>query len=220
MPKERKTPTPEELEARGRYVRVMEGLPDSQKVGPPMAAIFLNVSEKTLSRWRQGKKNKDGTVTGMYGPPFAQLGVDERVEAQNQGIGYEMGDLRKYFASLKVKTTMEGAVLRGLTTFSTLSDCLKENPFWIQTVTHEVKGSGMRRGTVSESYEVIVGSMFSVSEDQLKSLITDPTASIHNLSLNEAMKQSWANPEARKPYQEAYVRILRQSLEIAELKGT
>jgi hypothetical protein len=96
----------EMIEALDRISR----LPDDAPVTPQMAAVYLGRSPKTLENWR-GK--------GM-GPPYIQP-FAEGSKARNQMVMYQMGDLRVFMNSHRVKSTMDAAVARGMA-YDTLGD--------------------------------------------------------------------------------------------------
>ena len=94
-------------------------LNDDVVVGAGLAALFLGVSQKTLSRYRQ-----NGTS-----PPYSQYPATNS-KARNQKVYYEMRDLRVWREKYKVLSTMDAAATRGMS-FTTLSDVTIAQPFWI-----------------------------------------------------------------------------------------
>lgn len=105
---------------------------DDAVISPAFAAIYLGVSEKTLSRYRQTKS----------GPPYTQYPVDGS-RSRNQKVNYVMRDLRAWRGKHKVSSTMEAAVLRGMA-FVTMSAMRSEQPFFIehgQVLRHALQSS-------------------------------------------------------------------------------
>ena len=93
-------------------------LPDEAVVDPGLAALFLGISEKSLSRYRQ-----DGD-----GPPYVQY-HEKGAKSRNQKVHYEMGELRSWRNQHRVTSTMDGAIRRGMC-FARVNDLLTPHPFW------------------------------------------------------------------------------------------
>lgn len=186
---------------------VLDTFPDTAVVHEEMAAVYLDVHPKTLYRLRC----KPDTGDADSGIPYIQHRTTAGTTARNQKVSYEMGDLRRYRASQKVKNTMDAAALRGMA-FGTLSDMLDEHPFWVKTLHSESRG-GMGRETVIRSTEVIVGHLQSVPEAMLKDLVENPDIEIQFLSLVEALQCPWIDGESRLPFHSAYVQLLQVSID-------
>lgn len=190
----------EKLREAVETAKLFEALPDDKAISAELAALYLNVSEKTLSRLRG---NSDG-------PEYEQVVTDKDSKALNQKINYAMGVLRRYRKSITVKSTLDAADKRGCT-FATIPDLLRDEPYWIQTIHSKAKG-GMGRGTVTKSKEMIVGHVQTVSDKQFKKLLNDPNANVRWMSLDEAMSRPWADEEARQPFHNTYVGVLKDSI--------
>lgn len=172
-----------------------KGLSDEAVVRSDLAAIFLGISKKTLARLRQ---NGDG-------PPYVQV-AEEGSDARNQIVNYVMGKLRAYRASKEVKSSMDAAEIRGKT-FSTIADLLEEQPFVMKTIYSTGKvGMG---DPISKSHSEILGHIFTITDEDLSSLLHDETMEVVWLSLPDALNENWSNGEARNPFHKAYTELLQ-----------
>lgn len=174
-------------------------LPDEAVVRADLAAVFLGISKKTLARLRQ-----EGG-----GPPYIQ-NIEEGSTARNQIVNYVMGKLRAYRASKEVTSSMNAAQMRGLT-FATLEDLIEEQPYWQQSMFGEKRvGMGTK---ITKAYPRIVGHVQTVSDEEFASLLHDENAEVVWLSLPDALKEVWVSPQARTPFHEAYIELLRGWIE-------
>lgn len=187
-------------------------IPDEATIPSELAAVFLGVSDKTLSRLRQ----KGG------GPPYFQANEIE-TKARNQRVNYILGDLRVWRESKKVANTVEAAQVRGMT-FATMSDVLEEMPFWRITTTSSAK-AGLSSDRGSKSRSLIEGHVLGVPDSRTLELLNDERADVVWLSLVDAMSEPWADGEARLLFHRAYVDVLQgaiyqseQQQEAAELR--
>jgi len=180
---------------------ILKVLPDDAVISSGLAGVFLGIGPKTLKRLRNIKAD---------GPPYQKVITNQKSKAMNQDVEYILGDLRKYRASILLRNTKEERERRGLS-FASLSDLLEEQPYWIQTIHTKTKG-GMGRGSVASSRDVIVDHVQTISEKKFKKLLTDKDADVRHLSLDEAMSIPWADEEARQPFHEAYIAVLKRSI--------
>lgn len=172
-----------------------KGFPDEAVVRADLAAIYLEVSKKTLARLRQNGG----------GPPYIQ-NPEEESEARNQIVTYEMGDLRAYRASKKVKSSMNAAKMRGLA-FATLEDLLEEQPFVMRTDFSKGRvGMSLDR---NKSISTIMGHILTISDEDFSSLLSDKSMEVVWLPLPEALNENWASPKAREPFHNAYTKLLQ-----------
>lgn len=84
--------------------KTFEGMPNYAVIPAKLAALYLGVSEKTLSRLRQGGD----------GPPYIQHLVNKKSRAMNHKVSYQLSDLQEYLSSRKVKSLIHSAKLRGM----------------------------------------------------------------------------------------------------------
>lgn len=99
--------------------RVSE-LSDDAPISSAFAALYLGMSEKSLSRLRQ---KGDGPIYMQF--PAAGS------KARNQRVTYKMSDLRSYQKKYRVSSSMEAAVLRGMA-LMTASALSIEQPFFVR----------------------------------------------------------------------------------------
>jgi hypothetical protein len=112
-----------QLEIMDTVDRVSE-LSDDTNISAAFAALYLGMSEKSLSRLRQ----KGG------GPAYMQHHATGS-KARNQRVMYKMIELRSYQKKHTVTSSMEAAVLRGMA-LMTASALLTEQPFFIRIKPH------------------------------------------------------------------------------------
>lgn len=195
------------LRERLEIIQILSEYPADTPISNEDAAIYLDRSPKTLSRMRSA-----GT-----GPLYAQPKTKAGTTARNQDIFYVLKDLRAWVDEQRISSTLEAAKDRGLC-FDSIPDLFNDQPFWVKTITEETKG-GLGRGQIQKSHDVIIGHIQTVPTETFKQLLSDPTARMMTCSLDDAMKKPWATSDARQPFQNAYVELLRQSIEVAELQG-
>lgn len=100
-------------------LEVLHKLPDSILLTTPEAAIFLQVSDTTVERWR-----KEGS-----GPRYFQ-GGGAAARGVNQHVRYQKADLIQWIEANKVGSTAEAAIRKGQA-FKTISDLAATLPFYI-----------------------------------------------------------------------------------------
>lgn len=162
--------------------RVCE-LHDDVPISSELAALYLGITHKTLSRLRQ---NGDG-------PPYLQYPASGS-KARNQRVNYVMGDLRNYRNKNRVKSTMEAAVLRGmaLTTTSSLSI---EQPFYVEI---NRKGQG-----------IIVNHVLALYGDDLSDYIDFPQYHVVWMNWNVALNSpTWKDSDSELSFREKYKKLL------------
>ncbi len=175
---------------------IISAMPEDASIDAGLAAVFLGVSDKKLGRIRADKKS---------GLPYYQY-QDEDSTARNQKVYYVKSELRQWREEHKVHSTHEAAVIRGLT-FSTMADLLEEQPFVMKTIYSTGKvGMG---GKVSKSHSEILGHIFTITDEDLSSLLHDENMEVVWLSLPDALNENWSNGEARNPFHKAYTELLQ-----------
>ena len=189
------------LRERAEIFNDLVELHDEMPVTIEEASIFIGIGEKTMARMRQ-----NGT-----GPTYQQAETKEGTKARNQKVFYKMKHLRAWSKQQEHDSTMGVLLDRGVLTFNSMSDLLRPEPFFIRTVSISTKsGLNKRQGTMK--MQQIIGHLQCVTKTVLNQSVADPDVQLENLSLDEAMKELWADPKAMKPFHKAYVAVLQSSI--------
>ena len=93
----------EKVMAMAEVLKSLEGLPSDTVIPAKLAAVYLGLGEKTLSRMRQ-----EGD-----GPRYIQHRANKKTRARNQRISYQLSDLQEYLSSRKVQSPLQAAKLLG-----------------------------------------------------------------------------------------------------------
>jgi len=198
-----------------RIQKDLDEAPDNKLVGAKWAMIYLGVkNKKTLQRMvSSGKLEEVG---------FNDHGeIDKKTGEQNQGKNYdkrfEMGTLRKYIKGHR--QIRKGALTVKVPDhayFATIPNLFEPHPFWIQTITSERKYGLDRRAIKTQ---VVIGHLLTLNHERFQECVQDLDTDLCDLTLDEAMRLSWASQTERQPFQDSYIRVLRQSIESAEFHG-
>jgi hypothetical protein len=181
---------------------LLKDAPPEMSVSAEEAAIFLCVSEKTIARMRQN----------ATGPKYIQPQTSTGSKARNQKVTYKIKDLNAWQHIHSHDSTVGVLVDRGILSFDSMVDLLEPNqPFWIKTVQTEIK-TGLNKRGITKATEQIMGHLRCASLKLSKQLLADPNVRLKNISLDEAMKRSWSDPEARNPFHNEYVAVLQNSI--------
>ena len=93
----------ERVAAMAAVWKSFEGLPSDAVIPAKLAAVYLGLGEKTLTRLRQSGA----------GPRYIQHLVNKNSRTRNQKVSYQLSNLQEYLSSRKVQSPLQVAKLRG-----------------------------------------------------------------------------------------------------------